>query len=182
MNKISGLLLAALCLSLAAADTYASETTPITFSTPVPAPQGRTTPTIFDVWPAVDSYLKTEYWYYLRGSNPLYQASIDAVSEYVFFTIYRNTVGTFLVSTTWAKDTQNTQINAFVRLGNGYDPARGQIYDPVNIDPFIVSIALKPDEYMVIVNPDGSISVTGNKEKYQQINGDGSFNITADMD
>jgi hypothetical protein len=35
---------------------------------------------------------------------------------------------------------------------------------------------------MVVVNPDGSITVTGNKEKYQQIHGDPSFNITADMD
>jgi hypothetical protein len=60
-----------------------------------------------------------------------------------------------------------TQVNAFVRLGNGYDSsANGRIYDPVLIDPFVVSIALASNEFMVVVNPDGTITVTGNETLY----------------
>jgi hypothetical protein len=176
MNKILALVLLGLCLTIAMADSNSTGSN--TFSTPVATPQGKTHPTLFDVWPAVDSLLKTQYWYYLRGSNPLYEASIDSPAQYLFFTIYRNIVGTFLVSTSWDKTTQSTQVNAFVRLGNGYN---SQIYDPVHIDPFVVSIALKSDEYMVTVNPDGTISVTGNLALYNLENGQATFNVTADM-
>ena len=117
----------------------------------------------------VDRQLKTQFWYYLRGASPLYEASIDSPLEYLFFTVYRNTVGTFLVSTSWTRATQITKINAFVRLGNGYDStANGKIYDPVLIDPFVVSIALAPNEFMVMVNPDGTVTVTGNKTLYER--------------
>lgn len=119
MNKIFASILLCFFISFVIADSKNDE--PTTFNTPVPTPQGRTYPTLFDVWPVVDSLLKTQFWYYLRGANPLYEASINSPGEYVFFTIYRNIVGTFLVSTTWDLTTQNTQVNAFVRLGNGYD-------------------------------------------------------------
>jgi hypothetical protein len=100
MNKILALVLAGLCLSIAVADSTTLGVT--SFSTPVNA-TGKLTPSLFDVWPVVDSLLKTQYWYYLRGSSPLYEASINSPNEYLFFTVYRNTVGTFLVSTTWDK-------------------------------------------------------------------------------
>lgn len=174
MNKISALLLLALCIS-ALADSVAA---PNSFNTPVATPTGRSFPTLFDVWPAVDSLLKTQYWYYLRGSNPLYEASIDSPNAYLFFTVYRNIVGTFLVSTTWNKATQNTQVNAFVRLGNGYNSL---IYEPINIDPFVINIALGPNEYMVTVDANGVVSVTGNVTLYNSIHGQPAFNITADM-
>lgn len=185
MNKVSALVLLGLCLSLAMADSASEGST--NFPTPVAVPNGQTHATLFDVWPAVDSALKTQFWYYLRGANPLYEASIDTPLEYLFFTVYRNTVGTFLVSTSWDKKTQETKINAFVRLGNGYDSsANGKIYDPVLIDPFVVSIALAPNEFMVSVGPDGTITVTGNKTLYELEKAGGklkedTFNVAADM-
>lgn len=172
MNKISAVLLLALCIS-ALADSVAS---PNSFNTPVATPAGKSLPTLFDVWPAVDSLLKTQYWYYLRGSNPLYEASIDTPNSYLFFTVYRNIVGTFLVSTTWNKATQNTQVNSFVRLGNGYNAL---IYEPIHIDPFVINIALGPNEYMVTVDANGNVVVTGNVTLYNSVNA--PFNITADM-
>ena len=128
--------------------------------------EGAESITLFDVRPHVDELLKTEYWYYLRNAHTLYEASVDSPNHYLFFTIYRNIVGTFLVITTWTKADQKTQINTFVRLGNGFAEGSGANYDPVNIDPFVVSLALKPDEYMVVVNADGTMTVTGNLDLY----------------
>ena len=129
--------------------------------------------TLFEVSPEVDKLLKREYWYYLRNAMTLYEASVDSPNRILFFTIYRNIVGTFLVITTWEKADQQLQINTFVRLGNGYEEGSGANYDPVNIDPFIVTLALGPDEYMVVVNEDGTITVTGNTDRYDAANGAG---------
>jgi hypothetical protein len=185
MNKVLALIVLGLCLSVAIADSSSQGST--TFPTSVPTPVGKGHATLFDVWPAVDGELKKQFWYYLRGANPLYEASIDSPLEYLFFTVYRNTVGTFLVSTSWDKATQVTKINSFVLLGNGYDSsANGRIYDPVLIDPFVISIALGPNEFMVVVKPDGTVTVTGNKELYELEKNGGApstntFNVAADM-
>ena len=143
--------------------------------------------TLFEVSPEVDKLLKREYWYYLRNAMTLYEASVDSPNRILFFTIYRNIVGTFLVITTWEKADQQLQINTFVRLGNGYEEGSGANYDPVNIDPFVVTLALGPDEYMVVVNEDGTITVTGNTDRFDAANGAGGdepapeFNIVDDM-
>lgn len=166
MSKLVAFILLGLCLCTVTADSSGEGST--VFLTDNPIPNGKNRATLFDVWPAVDGRLKTLFWYYLRGANPLYEASIDTPLEYLFFTVYRNDVGTFLVSTSWEKKTQQTKINAFVRLGNGYDSsANGRIYDPVLIDPFVVSIALKPNEFMVSVDREGNVVVTGNKTLYE---------------
>lgn len=196
MSKISTFVLLVLCVSLAVAQN--SNNQQLYFSVPVSPAAGHTAVTLFDVFPAVDTLLKNEYWYYLRNANTLYQAGVDSPSEYLIFTIYRNIVGTFLVITTWNKTTQTLQINTFVRLGDGFDSSSGANYAPVKIDPFVVSVALKPDEYMIAVAANGSITVTGNQTLYNQVNtnanggsggsgsgsGSGSgdsFNITEDM-
>lgn len=185
MNKLNTFILIALCVSLAV--TAGSTSQPHLYNTPVSPAKGHTSITLFDVRPHIDTLLKTEYWYYLRNANTIYEASVDSPLEYLYFTIYRNIVGTFLVITTWTKSTQQTQINTFVRLGNGYEAGSGANYDPVNIDPFIVSLALGPDEYMVVVNADGTITVTGNLDLYNQAmglnkkNDTNTFNVTADM-
>lgn len=86
------------------------------------------------------------------------------------------------MSTLWDKSSQITKINTFVRLGNGYNAV---IYEPVKINPSVININLKPNEYMVTINPDGTTSVTGNIEQYNldmaKDNGTPKFNITADM-
>ena len=136
------------------------------YDTPVAPASGKSEVTLFDVWPAIDSLLKTQYWYYLRGANTLYEASVDSPNRFLYFTIYRNIVGTFLVITTWNKASAKTQVNTFVRLGNGFAENSGQKYDPVDIDPFIVTVSLGADEYMVKLNEDGTMSVedkNGNK-------------------
>lgn len=115
------------------------------YNAPVKIIPPKTAITLFDVWPTVDKILKANYWYYLRGANNIYEASVDSPLKYLFFTIYRNIVGTFLVITTWTKGTQQAKVNTFVRLGNGYEEGSGQNYPPVNIDPFIVTLALGPD-------------------------------------
>ena len=61
---------------------------------------------------------------------------------------------------TWDKASAHTQVNTFVRLGNGFSENSGQKYDPVNIDPFVVTLSLAANEYMVAVNEDGTMSVT----------------------
>lgn len=44
--------------------------------------------------------------------------------------------------TTWEKEPQTTQVNTFVRLGNGYAEGSGALYGPVKIDPFVISLQL----------------------------------------
>lgn len=127
--------------------------------------------TLFEVSPEVDNLLKREYWYYLRNAITLYEASVDSPVRILFFTIYRNIVGTFLVISTWQKDTQQLQINTFVRLGNGFEEGSGANYDPVDIDPFVVTLELGPDEFLVVVNEDGTVTVTGNTDRLDAQNG-----------
>jgi len=151
MSKAVILVFIAALLTVTIADRPSSSSNLI-YPLPVSPAAGKTTITLFDAWPKVDVLLKNTYWYYLRDASTIYQAGVDSPNEFLFFTIYRNIVGTFLVITTWTKDKQNLQINTFVRLGNGYAAGSSANYDPVNIQPFIVSLALGPDEYMVVVN------------------------------
>jgi len=188
MSKTLAVLVVLCCFSAA----FAAVDTTHTYDTPIVRNMPKTL-TLYDVWPAVESVHKTNYWYYLRGAGTLYEAGIDSPLKFLFFTIYRNIVGTFLVISTWDKTTYKTTINTFVRLGNGFAEGSGQKYDPVNIDPFIVTLALQPDEFMVVVNADGSIKVTGNLDRYNEVMGltkaagtDGAtatpqFDIQADM-
>ena len=183
MNKINTCLFLAVLLTLACA----ADQQHIFYDLPVEKAEGKSEVTLFEVSPLVDALLKKEYWYYLRNAMTLYEASVDSPNRILFFTVYRNIVGTFLVISTWKKSNQKLQINTFVRLGNGYEEGSGANYDPVNIDPFVVTLALGPDEYMVVVNEDGTISVTGNTDRFDNANGNGQspaeagFDIVADM-
>ena len=184
MNKFNTFLLVAALLAVA---TAANGNNHLLYDLPVAKAEGKSEVTLFEVSPQVDNLLKVEYWYYLRNAVTLYEASVDSPDRILFFTIYRNIVGTFLVITTWTKNSSVLQINTFVRLGNGFEEGSGANYDPVNIDPFIVTLALGPDEYMVVVNEDGTISVSGNQDRFNAANGTGEppvdpgFDIVADM-
>lgn len=61
----------------------------------------------------------------------------------MFFVFYRNIAGTFLVITTWDKSTLNTEVNTFVRLGNGFAVGSQALYSPVSIDPYLITLKLK---------------------------------------
>jgi len=78
----------------------------------------------------------------LRAASIVYQANVNTKNSFLFFVIYRNIVGTFLVITTWEKQGQTTQVNTFVRLGNGFAVGSGALYDPVKINPFVISLQL----------------------------------------
>ena len=188
MTKVNTLVLLAAVLAL----TYAQVSTNqhLFYPLPISVAEGKTEVTLFEVSPQVDILLKREYWYYLRNAITLYEASVDSPNRVLFFTIYRNIVGTFLVISTWTKTDQVLQINTFVRLGNGFEEGSGANYDPVNIDPFVVTLALGPDEFMVVVNEDGTVTVTGNTARLDAANGvnqaatgtdAATFNITSDM-
>ena len=62
---------------------------------------------------------------------------------------------------TWDKTDKTIQVNTFVRLGDGYEAGSGALYDPVKINPLVISLQLQPGEYMVIINEDGSIITRG---------------------
>jgi len=113
------------------------------------------------VFPGVDKYLRETYWYYLRAADIVYQSNVNTKSSLMFFVIYRNIVGTFLVITTWEKVGQTTQVNTFVRLGNGFAAGSGALYDPVKISPLVISLQLGEGEFMVTINEDGTMTVVG---------------------
>lgn len=113
MKSIAILIVAVLCLTAVSAQPNPQVSMPVTV-----APG--TEITFNDVFPLVDTYLRQNYWYYLRNANIIYQAEVSTVTSFLFFVIYRNIVGTFLVIDTWNKAAQTSQVNTFVRLGDGY--------------------------------------------------------------
>ena len=116
---------------------------------------------IVDIVPATDKEVRRVYWYYLRKANLLYQANIDTPERFINFFIYRNVVGTFLVIASWDKATQASEVNTFVRLGNGYSEDISTPYSPVDIDPFIISLRLKHGEYLIEMDEDGNFRING---------------------
>ena len=76
----------------------------------LPAANGVDTPlpdaselTVGNVYPFIDYQLKETWWQYLRGAKLLYRANVDQQDSFLFLSIYRNIVGTFLTITTWKK-------------------------------------------------------------------------------
>ena len=97
------------------------------------------------------------YWYYLRGSRRLFQANLDTPDRFVHFFIYRNRIGTFLAITSWYHETQVSELNTFVRLGNGYDKDIETPSSPVDINPFVISLRLKNGEFLIEIDENGEI-------------------------
>ena len=116
---------------------------------------------ISDVVPAVDKEVRRVYWYYLRRANMLYQANINTPERFISFFIYRNVVGTFLVIASWVKGSETSEVNTFVRLGNGYSQDVSTPYSPVNVDPFIISLRLSQGEFLIEMDDEGNFVVTG---------------------
>ena len=110
-----------------------------------------------DIVRDIDVELKRMYWYYLRGSRRLFQANLDTPDRYVHFFIYRNRIGTFLAITSWYHETQASELNTFVRLGNGYDKDIETPYSPVDINPFVISLRLKHGEFLIEIDENGDI-------------------------
>lgn len=136
--------------------------------------------TLSVVFPNVDKYLRDTYWYYLRGADIFYQANVNTKESFLYFVIYRNIVGTFLVISTWNKAEQTTQVNTFVRLGNGYAAGSEALYDPVKINPLVLSLQLGEGEFIVTINEDGTITVIGDSTSGDDEKPTG-FDIEKDM-
>lgn len=97
----------------------------------------------------------------MRRANLVYQANIDTQERFLLFFIYRNIVGTFLCIASWNHDDQTSEINTFVRLGNGYDKDIETPYSPVNIQPFIISLRLAHGEYLIEMDENGDFRING---------------------
>ena len=77
-------------------------------------------PSMSEMAEKVDHETRRLYWYFLRGSDMLYQSNFDTENRYLYFFIYRNIVGTFLCIASWHKNTGRITIDNLIRLGNGY--------------------------------------------------------------
>lgn len=97
----------------------------------------------------------------MRRAYLVYQANLEVPERFIHFFIYRNVVGTFLVIASWDKSTQSSEINTFVRLGNGFDQDIQTPYSPVNIQPFIISLRLANGEYLIEIDESGDFKVNG---------------------
>jgi len=139
--------------------------------TPIVVPTG-TEITLSLVFPSIDTYLRNTFWYYLKGADIFYQANVNTRDSFLYFVIYRNIVGTFLVITTWDRTAQTSQVNTFVRLGNGYATGSGALYDPVKVNPLVLSLQLGEGEFMVTINSDGTVTVVGEKRSKSDIEKD----------
>ena len=62
------------------------------------------------------------------------------------FYFHRNIVGTFFTIASWDFEGRFSEVNTLVRLGNGYSADVQTQYDPVSIDPFILTLTLDEDE------------------------------------
>lgn len=101
--------------------------------------------------------MRRVYWYYLRGARRLFQANIDTPNRFIHFFIYRNIVGTFLAIGSWDHDTQISEVNTFVRLGNGDDANINTPYEAVSIDPFVISLRMKHGETLIEIDENGNV-------------------------
>lgn len=70
-------------------------------------------------------------------------------------------MGTFLAIGKWSKEYQVAEIATFVRLGNGYSEDVQVLYQPVRVEPFIISLKLAVGEYLIEVNEEGEFKVNG---------------------
>ncbi len=65
----------------------------------------------------------------------MYRANVDQQDSFLFLSIYRNIVGTFLTITTWTKGETRAKVNTLVRLGDGFAKGSEANYSPIEIRP-----------------------------------------------
>lgn len=102
------------------------------------------------------------FWFYLRGSRLVYSTIIDLPDQILMFFIHRNIVGTFQTVSGFDKAERTQSIKNMVRIGSGASPDVQNLNEaPVDIEPTILSIQLKPQEYLVTLNEAGNFVVLG---------------------
>lgn len=113
------------------------------------------------MYPYIDRQLKAEWWQYLRGANLLYRGVVDQGDKFLFLSIYRNIVGTFLSITEWTNGQSRARVATLVRLGNGYEEGSEALYGPVVADPVSLNFKLGDGEFFVDTNEQGELQVNG---------------------
>lgn len=121
------------CMAQVAADSTPSiVATPLIAAAPVASSDPLDPKTVYQL--KIDPALRSIYWYYLTKATLLYRASLRTGDKYIFLSIYRNIVGTFLAVTRWENGQNKAEINTLVRLGDGWASGSGANYKPVNVD------------------------------------------------
>jgi hypothetical protein len=66
------------------------------------------------------------------------------------------------VIASWDRKERVAEVNTFVRLGNGYEKdVTTSLYDPVSINPFIISLRLSFGEFLIELDEDGNFLLDG---------------------
>lgn len=109
----------------------------------------------------IEQEVKRQYWYYLRDANLLYQANLNLPGRLIIFYFHRNIVGTFFTIASYNFEGGFSELNTLVRLGNGYSTNVQTNYDPVSIDPFIITMNLGEGEVQIELADDGTLTIDG---------------------
>ena len=111
--------------------------------------------------PFIDQQLKTTWWQYLRGANLIYHGRLDEEDRYLFLSIHRNIVGTFLSIVQWVNGENQIKVETLVRLGNGYQAGSEAKYGAVQVNAVNLSFKLGDGEFFVDTNEQGELQVNG---------------------
>lgn len=96
----------------------------------------------------VDYYVRSRYDYYLINAQLCYVAHIDYRGGFLYIHQYRNYIGTFMAISRYSLPQRQIGVVTFVRLGDGA-PSLANLFEPINIHPFAISIDLGYGEYRV---------------------------------
>ena len=85
----------------------------------------------------------------------------------MFFYFHRNIVGTFFIVCSWYIEERYSEVNTFVRVGNG--SPNGNNDEPMNIDPFIITISDSEQNTEEVTFQDGVITIGGEEVPVGQV-------------
>ena len=109
---------------------------------------------------AVEKEVRRQYWFYLNRAEKIYEAQVQLGGRIVFFYFHRNIVGTFFIVCSWYIEERYSEVNTFVRVGNG-SPNGNSSSQPLNIDPFIITITDSGQDTQEVTFQDGVITING---------------------
>ena len=96
----------------------------------------------------VDYFIRNKYGYYLAYSELCYISYIDYKGGFLYIHQYKNYIGTFMAISRYTLPQREVNVVTFVRLGEGA-PSMANIFDPITINPFAISLNLGLGEYQV---------------------------------
>ena len=87
---------------------------------------------------ALEAELRRQFWYYLRDATLINRTITNSQDRLIVYLYHRNILGTFLSITSYFYRQKISQVNAMLRIGNGWAaPTRSGVAsrDPVEPDP-----------------------------------------------